>query len=200
MPAAAALLGRGRRLLDVGCGDGAIADLLTGTFDEIHGVDFASVALERAAARGMTVATADLDRDPLPYPDAWFDRVACLDVVEHVYDPVRLLRECHRVTAPGGRLVVTTVNMRYLKFLISLAVRGHFPRTSGDTTLYDGGHLHYFAQADLAGLLRDAGYVIERRVGIIGTARLAPLRRWTHVAPVREFLSTGMAIAARRPA
>jgi 2-polyprenyl-3-methyl-5-hydroxy-6-metoxy-1,4-benzoquinol methylase len=146
------------------------------------------------------MATADIDREPLPYADASFDRVVCLDVIEHVYDPVRLLRECHRVTAPGGRLVVTTVNMRYLKFLISLAVRGRFPRTSPDTTLYDGGHIHYFAQADVVGLLRDAGFAIERRTGVLGTPKLRALRRWTGVPLIREFLSTGMAIAARRPA
>lgn len=198
LPAARELVGRGKRLLDVGCGDGDFASLVADRFEELHGVDFAGVALERARARGVRTETVDLDKDSLPYADGFFDAVACLDVVEHVYDPVRLMRECRRVIAPDGRFVITTVNMRYLKYLLSLIVGGRFPRTSGDMTLYDGGHIHYFAQANVVDLLTTAGFAIERRSGVIGTHRLRFLRRWTMTPPVREFLSTGIAIAARR--
>jgi ubiquinone/menaquinone biosynthesis C-methylase UbiE len=78
-------------------------------FDELNGVDFASVALERARARGIRSATVDLDKDSLSFFHAVFDHTVCLDVIEHVHDPVRLLKECYRVEASGGLLVVTTV-------------------------------------------------------------------------------------------
>jgi 2-polyprenyl-6-hydroxyphenyl methylase/3-demethylubiquinone-9 3-methyltransferase len=198
MPVARELIGSGRLLLDVGCGDGAFAELVADRFDELHGVDFAGVALERARARGIRTTSVDLDKDSLPFGDGVFDHTVCLDVIEHVYDPVRLLKECFRVTASGGLLVVTTVNIRYLKYLLSLVVGGRFPQTSGDQTLYDGGHLHYFAQTNLIELLTSAGFVVERRTGVIGTPRLRGLQRWTGIAFVREFVSTGMAIAARR--
>ena len=198
LAAANAIIDGGNRLLDVGCGDGALGALVRDRFNEVHGVDVSEVALARAASQGVRTMRADIDREPLPYGAASFDYVSCLDVIEHVYDPIALLRECHRVTAPGGRLLLTTVNMRYLKFLWQLAVCGRFPRTSGDRTLFDGGHLHYFARKNLNDLLADQGFHVIQQRGIIGTRRLKFLIPRTEQPLIREFLSTGIVIVAER--
>ncbi len=189
----------GQRLLDVGCGDGTFAGLVSKRFHEVHGVDFSEVALARAAELGVITRQADLDQEGLPFPDETFDQVVCLDVIEHVIDPVRLLSECRRVLAPRGFLLLTTINMRYAKFLVSLAIRGRFPRTSGDLTLYDGGHIHYFTGLDLVELMRAQGLNVVQRQGIIGTMKLRRFAPLTGVPLVRDFLCTAVAVVAQKP-
>ena len=189
----------GHRLLDVGCGDGTFSGLVSKRFQEVHGVDFSEVALARAAALGVITRQADLDKQGLPYPDESFDHVVCLDVIEHVIDPVHLLSECRRVLARRGFLLLTTINMRYLKFVLSLAVRGRFPRTSGDLTLYDGGHIHYFTGRDLVELMRAQALDVVQRRGVIGTMKLRWLVPLAGFPVVRDFLCTAIAVVARRP-
>ncbi len=77
--------------------------------------------VERFDGGAIPIAQVDLEREPLPYPDGAFDLVTCSEVVEHLENYRALLREAHRVTKPGGLLVLTTPNvlnaqsrMRYL--------------------------------------------------------------------------------------
>ncbi len=192
------LVGVGEHLLDVGCGDGAFAVLIKDRFREVHGVDISGVALERAACAGVITQRANLDEDPLPYGDGAFDCVTCLDVIEHVYDPRHLLNECHRVVQPGGTFIVSTVNIRYARYLLTLLFGGRFPRTSRDRTMYDGGHLHYFTCRDLQALIREQGFRLLNTRGVLSTKRLRWLRPFVHVSLVREFLSAGVIVKARK--
>lgn len=61
------------------------------------------INLDVAPLPGVDVVH-DLDDLPLPFADASFDRVDCIDVLEHVRDVVAVMRELHRITAPGGRV------------------------------------------------------------------------------------------------
>lgn len=88
----------GARLLDVGCGTGWIAD----HFADYTGVDGSPDAVAAAGERGRNVQLHDVDR-PLPFPDESFDGVVLKDLLEHVADPVAVVREVRRVLRPGGR-------------------------------------------------------------------------------------------------
>jgi SAM-dependent methyltransferase len=85
------------QLLDVGCGSGWLAD----HFADYTGIDGSPDAVQRAQARSRNVTLGDIDR-PLPYEDASFDAVVLKDVLEHVADPVALVREVRRVVRPAG--------------------------------------------------------------------------------------------------
>jgi 2-polyprenyl-6-hydroxyphenyl methylase/3-demethylubiquinone-9 3-methyltransferase len=74
----------GNRFLDVGCGDGLFASLAKDKFKESHGIDISEIALEKAKARGIEVKKVDLNVEQFPYPDGYFDAVACLEVIEHI--------------------------------------------------------------------------------------------------------------------
>jgi SAM-dependent methyltransferase len=87
----------GAKVLDVGCGSGWLAD----HFDDYTGIDGAPEAVREATAKGRNVALADVD-EPLPFDAAAFDGAILKDLLEHVREPVALVREVHRVLRPGG--------------------------------------------------------------------------------------------------
>lgn len=98
------------RLLDVGCGNGQFLAQMRDLGWEILGVE-----PDREAARiakeqlGNHVITGTLEEASLP--EKSFDAITLYHVMEHVHDPVALLRECNRVLKPGGKLVVVTPNI-----------------------------------------------------------------------------------------
>lgn len=167
-------------------------------YAEVRGIDIAPSAVASARQKGLAVHECDVNQHPLPFPDASFDTVVSLDVIEHVIDPLGFLAELGRVLKLGGWLIVSTPNIRYLKFLFQLVILGRFPRTSGDPAGFDGGHLHYFTPRDLKVLMRRAGCQPCRTVGIIPSKKLSFLRPLSHVGPVCEFLSAGILVLGKR--
>lgn len=92
-------------VLDAGCGTGRTMDDLR-RYGTVHGFDLNPLGVEHARGRGHgDVQVAPVEA--IPHPDATFDLVTCLDVIEHTPDDVASLRELRRVVRPGGWLVVT---------------------------------------------------------------------------------------------
>ena len=106
-----ALLGSGRRVLDVGYGSGPSFLELGDRFEEVHGLDTHDYGASIAAVFAREGLTVRLERgsivDP-PYPDAAFDAVLAMSVLEHLKpgDQPGAMRQLHRVLRPGGVLVV----------------------------------------------------------------------------------------------
>ena len=91
------------RLLDVGCGGAWLGD----HFENYTGIDVSPEAVEAARSRGRQVTLVDGD-EPLPFDEASFDGVVLKDVLEHVANPVTLVREVRRVLRPGGRVFASS--------------------------------------------------------------------------------------------
>lgn len=91
------------RLLDVGCGGAWLGD----HFDDYTGIDVSPEAVEEARSRGRQVLLVD-GAEPLPFEEASFDGVVLKDVLEHVPDPVALVREVRRVLRPGGTVFASS--------------------------------------------------------------------------------------------
>lgn len=100
----------GGRLLEIGCGSGHQLEFLQRLGWQVEGLDPDPAAVSTASARGLTVHAGSLEAQH--FPDRYFDAVVSSHVIEHVHDPVGLLRECGRILRPGGRLVVVTPNSR----------------------------------------------------------------------------------------
>lgn len=91
------------RILDLGCGSAWLAD----EFGDYTGLDSHPDAVAAARKRGREIVQADIDA-PLPFPDSSFDGVVLKDVLEHVADPVTLVREVRRVLRTDGRVFASS--------------------------------------------------------------------------------------------
>jgi SAM-dependent methyltransferase len=135
------------RLLDVGCGDGTIMARLRRLGWSAEGTEVdAEAAAHARTEHGLTVHLGPLET--LGFPDDAFDAVVMNHVIEHVHDPVSLLKECRRILRPGGRLIVVTPNAMSLGHRIFGKDWGHLdpPR-----------HLHLFSRGTLRDCAEKAG-------------------------------------------
>ena len=112
------------RLLDVGCGEMPYRPLFEPHAGEIVGLDTWENPL--AALLGPI--------ESIPAPDASFDVVLCAQVLEHVDDPAQGVRELHRVTRPGGRVLLSTHGIP------STSGAGPAPGSNGSSRQTAGGH------------------------------------------------------------
>ena len=98
-------LGRSKlKILDIGCGTGYVALVNKNNGHDVKGIDFSSVAVQQAVDLGIDCQVIDLDNG-IPFEDNSFDVVWAGDVIEHVFDPIFLMKEVRRVLVEGGRLL-----------------------------------------------------------------------------------------------
>lgn len=139
-------------LLEVGCGSGRFLHRMHKAGWAVEGIDFDAVAAAQVEKRfGIPVAVGSLPE--LGYPEGKYDVVAMSQVIEHVADPVALLKEGRRVLRPGGRLVLSTPNAR------SLAHRLYGRHWRG---LEPPRHQHVFTPSALARCAHDCGFAHAR--------------------------------------
>jgi SAM-dependent methyltransferase len=137
--------GPGRRVLDLGCRDGALTrEYAAG--NEVVGVDADREALAEAGRLGIETHWADLDQ-PLPFDDGSFDVVVAGELLEHLRDPRAVLGEARRVLRPGGVFVASVPNAYRLKNRLRFL--------AGREPDQDPTHLHMFSPDDVRALLRD---------------------------------------------
>ncbi|MCE0504216.1 bifunctional 2-polyprenyl-6-hydroxyphenol methylase/3-demethylubiquinol 3-O-methyltransferase UbiG [Roseivivax sp. GX 12232] len=109
---------QGQEVLDLGCAGGFMAEALARRGARVTGIDPAEEALAAARAHaaegGLTIRYDQGVGEALPYGDASFDSVVCVDVLEHVQDLDKVLAEVARVLRPGGLFLYDTINRNAL--------------------------------------------------------------------------------------
>ena len=143
IPLLVAAVGRGKRVLDLGCRSGALTrHFLEG--NSVVGLDVDANALEKAAVLGIEPVQANVE-ETLPFDDGSFDAVVAGELLEHLQFPDALVAEIRRVLRPGGVLAGSVPNafrvQSRLRFL-----RGNAPED-------DPTHLRMFSPAALRELL-----------------------------------------------
>ena len=160
------------RVLDVGCGAGAVgASLRDAGAAHLVGIEMNREAASRARDIFDVVYEGDAEsvlRDLVAGTP--FDVVCCYDILEHLYDPETVLRRLHHVTAPNGILHISIPNARHLSLVRDLLLRGTFGyEVFGHR---DATHLRWFTKSDIVMFLQECGWTVTE----VTTHRLRPLR------------------------
>ncbi|NNL99247.1 MAG: methyltransferase domain-containing protein [Gammaproteobacteria bacterium] len=136
----------GASVLDVGCGTGAILRDARARFD-CSGVEISEFLADRTRELGVTVYTGDICE--IDFGDARFDAITMVSLLEHLDDPVGVLRKCHALLKDGGVLLLKTVNHE-----------GINRRVLGDkwSGYRPPDHLVYFGPDNLRQLLTRVGF------------------------------------------
>ncbi|MHB1425618.1 MAG: class I SAM-dependent methyltransferase [Gemmataceae bacterium] len=143
-----------RRVLEVGCAGGKLGRLLRRRGHHVTGIELVPEIAERARCRLDRVVTADVERDGFPFPPSSFDALVFADVLEHLVDPWRVLREAVAVLADNGVIVASIPNVQNID-VVSRLLRGRWDyRERG---ILDFGHLRFFTLQSIRGLFAQAG-------------------------------------------
>jgi 2-polyprenyl-3-methyl-5-hydroxy-6-metoxy-1,4-benzoquinol methylase len=146
------------RVLDVGCGNGAVCGEFIRRGCKVVGVDLSRQGISLARriypeARFEILTAEEQILDRLQEPA--FDLVISTEVVEHLYAPRRWAVGCFNALKPGGRLICTTPYHGYLKNLV-LSLLGKWDTHMNP--LWEGGHIKLWSRPTLTRLLRQAGF------------------------------------------
>jgi 2-polyprenyl-3-methyl-5-hydroxy-6-metoxy-1,4-benzoquinol methylase len=139
------------RLVDVGCGGGALWRAIAGRFDEYCGLDCVRYDDLPAAA---TFHRVDLDAPEWPVADGGADVVTAVETIEHLENPWAFVRALVRIVKPGGWVVVTTPNQLSLLSLATLLAKRRF---SAFQDAHYPAHRTALLESDLRRLAREAG-------------------------------------------
>lgn len=117
---------QGAKVLDLGCAGGFMAEAMDARGATVTGIDPAADAIQAARAHaqetGRDIRYDVGEGEALPYPDASFDIVVCVDVLEHVRDLDQVIREILRVLKPGGMFLYDTINRNPVARLATITV------------------------------------------------------------------------------
>jgi 2-polyprenyl-6-hydroxyphenyl methylase/3-demethylubiquinone-9 3-methyltransferase len=117
---------KGKRVLDIGCGGGILADSMARKGAEVLGIDLATKALRVAQLHALEAQTQgvtyrEVSAEKLADEQAAsFDVVTCMEMLEHVPDPASVVRACATLVKPGGRVFFSTINRNPKAFLFAI--------------------------------------------------------------------------------
>jgi 2-polyprenyl-3-methyl-5-hydroxy-6-metoxy-1,4-benzoquinol methylase len=153
-----ALVGEGKRVLDVGCSSGYLARPLVAKGCTVIGLERDPAAAEEARSICEDVLVGDVETMELPFADASFDVVLCGDLVEHLRDPEAFLVRARPLLRPDGRLVLTTPNVANWSMRLGL-LAGRWRYT--ERGILDRTHAHLFTRKTLVETIERAGYRLD---------------------------------------
>jgi 2-polyprenyl-3-methyl-5-hydroxy-6-metoxy-1,4-benzoquinol methylase len=152
-------VGSGKRVLELGCSSGYLAQQLRERGNTVVGVELDAEAAREAEQWCEQVIVGDVESSTLPLEPASFDVLLCGDVVEHLRDPVAVLAKLRPLVKPGGTLVLSTPNIANWAMRLSL-LAGRWRYT--DRGFLDRTHVHLFTRSTLVEAVQGAGYRVER--------------------------------------
>lgn len=154
---------RGKRLLDLGCGDGTYSIAASQRGAHVTGVDISEAMLEsarrRALAIGVSAEWRRASAESLPYESETFDIVLAVTILCFLREPLHVMHEVRRVLRPGGSFVIGELG-RYSSWALLRRVRGWL----GSSMWREA---HFWTIGELRELLQQAGFRVTASRGCV---------------------------------
>jgi methionine biosynthesis protein MetW len=158
------------KVLDVGCGDGELLELLERDKQvDGRGVEISQSGVNECVARGLSVIQGDADTDLVYYPDKGFDFALLSQTLQATRNPRAVVEHLLRI---GDRAIVSFPNFGHWRMRLSLLVKGRMPVTKKlPYTWYDTPNIHFCTIRDFVSLCDEIGAKVERAVAIDGNGQ-----------------------------
>jgi 2-polyprenyl-6-hydroxyphenyl methylase/3-demethylubiquinone-9 3-methyltransferase len=158
----------GKKVLDVGCGGGILAEAMAGAGAMVSGIDLSEKAL-KVARLHLFESGRQVDYQLVSAEDyaaqhaGTFDIVTCMEMLEHVPDPASVVAACARLVKPGGHVFFSTLNRNPKSYLFAVIGAEYLlkllPRGTHD-------YAKFIRPAELARMAREAGLETEQLIGM----------------------------------
>ncbi|MES2975898.1 MAG: bifunctional 2-polyprenyl-6-hydroxyphenol methylase/3-demethylubiquinol 3-O-methyltransferase UbiG [Pseudomonadota bacterium] len=160
---------QGKRVVDIGCGGGILADSMARKGANVLGIDLATKALKVAQLHAMEAGTPNVEYREISAEacaleqPASFDMVTCMEMLEHVPDPSSVVRACAALARPGGWIFFSTINRNAKAFMLAIVAAEYvlnlLPRGTHE-------YAKLIRPSELAGYSRQAGLELAATRGL----------------------------------
>jgi len=149
------LVGTGNRVLDLGCFDGTIGEILIKNGNEVCGIDASKKAVKLAREKGIKAKVGNIE-EKFDFEDNFFDVVVSGEIIEHIVDTDFFIDEIRRVLKPNGFLVLSTPNVASLgrRILLFFGKNPYFEASFGFPSYATAGHIRFFTEDLLLSYLK----------------------------------------------
>lgn len=162
-------------VLDAGCASGRQLFLVADKIAEGYGTDIAQAFMDKATEHALSKNLFNLHfsqatLEQIPHPDAYFDKIICAEVLEHVFNKDTALAELKRVLKPGGKLIITVPNLNadgtlWGRFLRLISLRNFKPLedfSMEEINKHGDAHVREFNTKTLSDWLTSKGFRVEK--------------------------------------
>lgn len=154
-----------KQILDVGCSEGNFGKyLMDRDGAEVWGAELSETAAVMAARKLHKVFQGDFQTILPQLPGAYFDCLVFNDVLEHFTNPETIVKQCRTLLTPGGYIVSSIPNVRFIGNLVEVLIKKDWEYKSGG--ILDQTHYRFFTQKSIIRMFTEAGFTVVTSTGI----------------------------------
>jgi len=176
-----------KKVLDVGCGCGTLDSVLRKKGIEVIGIERCEELCKEAKGKLSQVFSADIEKFEIPFSKGYFDCIIYGDVLEHLIEPLVVLKKHKEYLKADGCVIASIPNVRYYKLIARLVFNGTWDYM--DKGILDRSHLRFFTLINLKELFIEAGYEIKEIRRNIVAARGLRILNLLLLGMLKNFLT-----------